>query len=137
MVTVTTYNVYGNSDGTFSGDINPVTNNITIEPTGPAIISIDLDGVTDGQGNPVKFASPPLKFCGSQPGYICWGVMSATLLLIGDINYNNQPFSFTLATDPPLLGDPTIVNTYQPPPGDVDFGKECDLPVPAKPRRAA
>jgi hypothetical protein len=149
MVTVTTYNVYVSGtlkSEVFSGDIDPATRMITIKPYGGAMISIELVNLLDTDGGEVTFAAQPISFAGAKPDFVCWDLMSPTQLQLGDINYNNVSFAFNLVTSHGGLGDPTIVNTYPPPPRNPG---ECEhrhhgherherrAPAPATPRRVA
>lgn len=133
MVTVTTYRIYISGqlpNPLLSGDVNPTTHEITIVPTGAAMIDISIDRLTDESGLPAAFAALPITFQGGvQPAFVSWARLSPTNLLLTNLNWNRERVGFDLQTvgggshfkavpEVPvaLEIDPTIVNTYIPPP---------------------
>ena len=133
MVTATTYRIYISGqlpNLVLSGDVNPTTHEITIFPAGAAMIDISINRLTDASGLPAAFAALPIKFRGSvQPAFVSWALLSPTDLLLTNLNWNMERVEFDLQTvggvsqfqavpaTPVALGiDPTIVNTYIPPP---------------------
>jgi hypothetical protein len=125
MVTVTTYKVYISGqlpNPTLSGDIDPTSHEITVVPHGSSMIGLSLSGLTDELGNPVSYTETPVTFNGGQPDFVSWARLSPTLLLITNLNFKNRQVSFSLFTGASGLVavqlpiDPTIVNTYIPPP---------------------
>jgi hypothetical protein len=132
MPSVNTYQVY--ISGTlgapiFGGDIDPLTHQIT-PAIGSSVIVINLSNLLDSfGGSPVSFdLAAPITFVtpASQPGFVAWTLLSPVQILVTDMNSNNQSVQFTLNTSAGSLFtanrvslggvDPTIVNTYVPPP---------------------
>jgi hypothetical protein len=132
MVTVTTYNIYVSGqlpNPQLSGDIDSKTHQITINPAGSAMIGISVAGLTDKSGEPVTLSEEPVVFpAGEQPAFVSWARLSPTYLLLTNLNWNQECTQFKIklaggGVFSPEAGvlvlpgiDPTIVNTYIPPP---------------------
>lgn len=144
MVSVTTYQIYLSGSlplPGWSGDIDPATKKITLTTPGAAVIEIALSSLLGVSGQPVTFAPPPtspITFLESgqpvaQPSFVSWTLLSPTLILITDMNFNTEPAGFELnLSDGEVIVfgaafhlDPTIVNTYVPPimPGQPASGR--------------
>jgi len=145
MITLTTYEIYISGklpQYSFSGDIDPTTQQITVVPQGSAVIQIDLSGLVDSSGQPATFAAAPISFSGApaQPDWVAWALLSPTTILLLDMNAAVQSLAFVLATaDGGKIQiarggrlasiDPTIVNTYGPPDDGGAVAREPGGPV--------
>ncbi|HLX08986.1 MAG TPA: hypothetical protein VKY89_14120 [Thermoanaerobaculia bacterium] len=127
MISLTTYEIFisgTTSSYSFSGDIDSKTHKVTIVPNGAAVIQIELS-VLDASSQPATFGPVPINFLPlpGPPAWVAWTLLSPTTILIMDLNFakGEVPFLLTLAdgTGIPIVRggiDPTIVNTYGPPP---------------------
>jgi hypothetical protein len=148
MLPITSYQIYLSgllTSPQMSGNIDSDNHVITMAAAGGAAIDISLAGLQDG-GQPVTYQlSKPIAFVDKlgveipQPGFISWVLLSPLTILITNLNYNSHRTHFVLrfeTSDHQVVAsntvgfDPTIVNTYVPPPQDV-VPEAAPSPAPA------
>lgn len=146
MISLTTYEIFisgTTSSYSLEGDINAA--NITVVPQGAAVIQIELS-LLDASSQPATFGPVPITFSPlpGPPAWVAWALLSPTTMLLMDINFapGQVPFLLTLS-DGTLIQiarsgggviDPTIVNTYGPPPvmdGEAATAGSAATPRPA------
>lgn len=149
MLPITPYQIYLSgllTNPQMSGNIDSDNHVITMAAAGGAAIDISLAGLQDASGQPVIYQpSKPIAFVDKlgveipQPSFISWVLLSSLDILITNLNYNSHRTHFVLffeTSDHLVVAsnavgfDPTIVNTYVPPPQDV-VPEAAPAPAPA------